>query len=172
VTWLSFWTVSAPVAGDTWSSDGYAAGQYVAAYLDSVSSSVKPAFVILDPEGYPNGEPNFFPDDSSDWASWIQGWSNGILSVDPSLTPALYVDQYEYSAFGISSLRLPIFVAITPILDNYPGNGNSFVPGANVDGYIAFTGGCPAAQYETTMQSWGGSYNTMQFGDSGSDCGP
>ena len=172
VTWLSFWTVSAPVATDTWHSDGYSAGQYVAAYLDSVSSRVKPAFVILDPEGYPNGEPNEYPGDSSDWASWIQGWSAGILSVDGSLTPALYVDQYEYSAFSISSLRLPVFVAIAPILDNYPGNGDSFTPGANVDGYSAFTAGCPAQSYETTMQSWGASYNTMQFNDSGSDCGP
>jgi len=172
VTWLSFWTVSAPVANDTWASDGYSAGQYVAAYLDSVSTRVKPAFVILDPEGYANGEPNYYPGDSSDWESWVQGWSDGILSVDSSLTPALYVDQYEYSAFAVSSLRLPVFVAITPILDNYPGNGASFTPGANVDGYIAFTAGCPAQQYETAMQSWGGSYNTMQFGDSGTDCGP
>jgi len=125
VTWLSFWTVSAPVATDTWHSDGYSAGQYVAAYLDSVSSRVKPAFVILDPEGYPNGEPNEYPGDSSDWASWIQGWSAGILSVDGSLTPALYVDQYEYSAFSISSLRLPVFVAIAPILDNYPAMGTA-----------------------------------------------
>jgi len=172
VTWLSFWTVSAPVANDTWHSDGYSAGQYVAAYLDSVSSRMKPAFVILDPEGYANGEPNYFPGDSSDWQSWVQGWSDGILSVDSSLTPALYVDQYEYSAFAVSSLRLPVFVAISPILGNYPGNGVSFTPGANVDGYIAFTGACPAQSYETTMQSWGGSYNTVQFGDSGSDCGP
>jgi hypothetical protein len=88
------------------------------------------------------------------------------------LTPALYVDKYEYSAFGISSLRLPVFVAITPILDNYPANPDGFIPGANVDGYIAYTGGCPAESYETTMQSWGGSYNTMQFPDSGADCGP
>jgi hypothetical protein len=172
VTWLSFWTVSAPLANDTWYSDGHSAGQYVAAYLDSVNSRVKPAFVILDPEGYPNDEPNFYPGDSSDWASWVQGWSDGILSVDRSLTPALYVDQYQYSAFAISSLRLPVFVAISPILGNYPGNGISFTPSANVDGYSAYTAGCPAGSYETTMQSWGGSYNTMQFGDSGSDCSP
>jgi hypothetical protein len=172
VTWLSFWTVSAPGANDTWYSGGYAAGQYVAAYLDSVSSSVKPAFVILDPEGYANAEPNYFPSDASDWTSWVQGWSDGILSVDSSLTPALYVDKYEYSSFGISSLRLPVFVAITPILNNDPSNGDGFIPGSNVDGYIAYTGGCPAQSYETTMQSWGGSYNTIQFPDSGADCGP
>ena len=128
--------------------------------------------MIIDPEGYANGEPNYHPGDSSDWESWVQGWSDGIVSVDSSLTPALYVDQYQYSTFAISSLRLPVFVAISPILGNYPGNGTSFTKGANVDGYIAFTAGCPAEQYETTMQSWGGSYNTMQFGDSGSDCGP
>ena len=172
VTWLSFWTVSAPVAGDTWYSDGYSAGQYVAAYLDSVSSKVKPAFVILDPEGYANGQPADSPSNPADWNSWVQGWSNGILSVDHSLTPALYVDQYQYSVSSASSIRLPVFVAIAPILNNYPGNGTGFSGGANVDGYIAFTSACPAQPYETTMQSWGGSYNTMQFADSGSDCGP
>ena len=172
VTWLSFWTVSAPSAGDSWFGDGYAAGHYVAAFLDSVSSSIKPAFVILDPEGYANGQPNPYPTNAVDWNSWVTGWASGITAVDGTLTPALYVWQNLYTTNSMTSIRMPVFMAISPILGNFPGNGTGFVAGANVDGYIAFSASCPAGPYVSTMQSWGGSYNTLQFNDSGADCAP
>ena len=52
--WLSFWTVSGPVSGDTWLNAGTLAGQTAAQTLDLYGA--RPSFVILDPEGY-NGDP-------------------------------------------------------------------------------------------------------------------
>jgi hypothetical protein len=167
VTWLSFWTVSAPSASDTWSNAGYLAGQTAAATIVSASSSVRPTYVILDPEGYNNGQPNDYPSTTTGWASWTAGWVQGIHSVSPALNAALYVDQYQYQTFSLNSIGVPVFIAVSPILGNTP-----FVNGPNITGYIAFTGGCPAAPYESTMLSWGGSYSTMEFGDNNVDCAP
>ena len=61
-TWLSFWTVSGPatsesVAPATYQAHGYAAGVAVAKQIDQYGSfglNLKPDWVILDPEGYPD----------------------------------------------------------------------------------------------------------------------
>ncbi|HMK99726.1 MAG TPA: carbohydrate binding domain-containing protein [Acidimicrobiales bacterium] len=178
ITWMSFWTVSAPVSGDTWYDDGAVAGQYVAEYLDSISTRIKPDFVILDPEGYDNGQSNDYPSDAADWTNWIDGWVAGIKGTDSTLTPALYVWQYLYTAYDLASLNVPVFVSISPIVNsdgsaNGPGaQDSSFVPGANVDGYQGLPASCPAQQDEQVVESWGGAYNILMFNDGGSDCGP
>jgi len=66
VTWLSFWTVSGPVAANPdgsacytstcYYNDSFAAGKFVATTIDSYAGqglSLKPDWVILDPEGFP-----------------------------------------------------------------------------------------------------------------------
>ena len=65
------------------------------------------------------------------------------------------------------SLPIPIFPAVSPILGNSP-----FVLGAGVTGYVAYYAACPAQSYVNQMNGWGGAYNTLQFTDSGVDCGP
>jgi hypothetical protein len=177
VTWLSFWTVSGPVdsgPSDTacyttscYFSDGYAAGQYVATTIDSYKSqgvSVKPDWVILDPEGYPDNHSGL--DDptvggtSSNWLSFLTGWSQGITSIDPNLHPGFYADQTEYNDFDLSAIQLPAFVAIA-----FPSPSNILNSTSNVAGYVAFGATCPSSTEEQTLVSspWNGSYNTLQF---------
>jgi hypothetical protein len=163
ITWMSFWTVSGPAAGDTWQNAGYQAGGKAASTLYGYSRTIIPDFVILDPEGY-NGAPT----SSSQWTSFLQGWASGMASVSgPPLRAAFYASQSQFQTYGLTSQTLPGFVAVNPILNNRPT-----ISGGNVTGYIAYYGGCPAAQYENQIKSWGGRFNTLQFNDSGVDCGP
>jgi hypothetical protein len=171
VTWLSFWTVSGPAGGDSWNSDGYQAGQTAAQAIDRdyETDATRPDWVILDPEGY-NGTPGTL----WDWGAWLGGWSAGITSVDSALHPAFYANQSQYYTYGLSAIGLPAFVAVSPIQGNEPFvPGGSFGrPGSNVTGYIAYFGSCPSLADENTVRGWGAPYNTLQFSDSGVDCGP
>jgi hypothetical protein len=185
VTWLSFWTVSGPVASNAdgsacytstcYYNDGYGAGQYVADTIDAYPGqglSIKPDYVILDPEGYPDNQSGLVngPGASdTNWSSFLTGWAQGLSSVDPALHPGFYADQYEYNTFDLAAIQLPAFVAIafpdpTNILQN---------PSNNIAGFIAFGATCPASNEEQTLLSppWDGTYNTLQF--SGADyCAP
>jgi hypothetical protein len=171
VTWLSFWTVSGPVGGDSWGSDGYQAGQTAARAIDTdyETDATLPDWVILDPEGY-NGTPGSL----QDWAAWMFGWAAGLTSVDPDIHPAFYANQSEYYSFDLSQIGLPAFIAVSPIQGNQPfAPGGGFgSPGSNVTGYISYFGSCPAPADENTVRGWGAPYNTIQFSDSGVDCGP
>jgi hypothetical protein len=180
VTWLSFWTVSGPVASGTagaacyttscYYSDGYGAGQYVAQTIDSYAASgvsVKPDWVILDPEGYPDDHSGL--DDptlggtAANWLSFLTGWSQGITSVNTTLQPAYYADQYEYNTFDLGAIQLPAFIAVA-----FPGPIDILNATTNVAGFIAFGATCPSASEEQTLVSapWSGSYNTLQFAGS------
>ncbi len=184
ITWLSFWTVSGPVASgaggmacytsDCYYSDGYSAGQYVADTIDSYSSSgltLKPDWVILDPEGYPDNHSGLDSGPGATdatWSSFLSGWANGIASVDPRLHAGFYADQYEYNSFDLAAIQLPAFVAVA-----FPAPVNVLDTPTNVAGFISFGATCPAASEEQTLLDgpWGGTYNTLQF--SGSQyCGP
>ncbi|GGI98617.1 hypothetical protein GCM10010885_05160 [Alicyclobacillus cellulosilyticus] len=160
--WLSFWTVSWPTAGDAYREGGYVAGQYVAKQFNGFPGQVLPNYVILDPEGYNVPASSF-----QDWQTWVTGWAEGVRSVHPDLTPALYCNQSQYVRFGLEKLDLPVFVAVSPIRGQAPA-----VKGGNIRGYCAFYAACPAAADVATVRSWGGVFNTVQFRDSGVDCGP
>jgi len=185
VTWLSFWTVSGPVASgpsqtpcytsSCYFSDGVGAGQYVAHTIDSYASqgvSVKPDWVLLDPEGYPDDHSGL--DDptlggtASNWLAFLTGWSQGITSVDAGLHPGFYADQTEYNDFNLASIQIPAFVAIA-----FPSPSNILTSSPNVAGYIAFGATCPASGEEQTLTStpWNGSENTLQF-SGGAYCAP
>ncbi len=184
VTWLSFWTVSGPVSANPdgsgcytpacYYADAYAAGQYVARTIDSYPASgltLKPDWVILDPEGFPDNHSGLDSGPgatSANWSSFIGGWTDGLTSIDPTLHPAFYADQYEYNTFDLAAIQLPAFVAVAfpdpvDVLSN---------PSANIAGFIAFGATCPAGPEEQTLVNppWDGSYNTLQF--AGTYCGP
>jgi hypothetical protein len=193
VTWLSFWTVSGPLAGQplttaNFYSHGYAAGVWVATQIDSYRSlgvGLKPDWVILDPEGYPDNHSALdAPAGASAatlatyatyWAAMLQGWQQGIQSVDPSLNAAVYAAQSEYRNYQLSSLAMPVFVALA-----FGGNGPVPVAGAtgsNVRGFISFGAVCtPTSTLENeaaTLENppWAGQFNTLQF-NAGVYCAP
>ncbi|HEY1826126.1 MAG TPA: hypothetical protein VGG21_09235 [Acidimicrobiales bacterium] len=193
VTWLSFWTVSGPLAGQALTtsnfySHGFAAGAWVATQIDSYRSlgvGIKPDWVIFDPEGYPDNHSGLdAPGGASAstlatyatyWSSMLSGWSAGIASIDPSLNAAVYASQSEYRNYGLSTLPLPVFVALA-----FGGGGPVPVTGAsgaNVRGFISFNASCsPAstlASEANTLESppWSGQFNTLQF-NPGVYCAP
>ena len=179
ITWLSFWTVSGPVASgpgatacytsDCYYADAFAAGQWVAQTIDAYPQAglhLKPDWVIIDPEGYPDNHSGLDTGPgatSANWFSFLQGWANGITSVDTSLRAGFYADQTEINNFDLSSVQLPAFVAVA-----FPGPQNILSNTNNVAGYIAFGATCPAAPEEQTLvgPGWNGSYNTLQFAGS------
>jgi hypothetical protein len=192
-TWLSFWTVSGPLTPQTTNAaafyaHGYAAGQYVAQQIDQYSShglGLKPNWVILDPEGYPDAHsgldapagsaPSVLGTYQGYWSAMLSGWSKGLTSIDPRLTPAVYSSQSEYRTYGLGSSGLPTFMAVA-----FGGGGPVRLPGtygSNVLGFIAFNATCvPLATLraeEQTLASppWSGIYNTLQF-NPGVYCAP
>jgi hypothetical protein len=177
VTWLSFWTVSGPVAANPdgsacytstcYYNDSFAAGKFVATTIDSYAGqglSLKPDWVILDPEGFPDNHSGLDTGPgatTANWSSFLTGWSQGIASVDPHLQAGFYADQYEYTTFDLASIQLPAFIAVA-----FPALQNILTPPTtNVAGFIAFGATCPAAAEEQTLENapWGGTYNTLQF---------
>lgn len=160
--WLSFWTVSWPASGDTFYNAGHKAGTYVATTISGYKGSVLPSYVIIDPEGYNSPASN-----TTEWSKWLTGWSDGIISVNSNLKPAFYCNQNQYTTYNLSSVALPAFVAVAPIAGNAPS-----VKGGNVMGYSAYYASCPASTYISDVEQWGGKINTVQFPDSGVDCGP
>ena len=193
VTWLSFWTVSGPLSGETvapgtYYRHGFAAGAWVATQIDqyrSLGVGLKPDWVILDPEGYPDSHSGLdAPGGASNatmaqyatyWSSMLNGWSAGIASVDPSLNAGVYASQSEYRNYGLANAPMPVFVALA-----FGGGGP--VPvlgtrGSNIRGYIAFSAACSPsttlASEESTLLNppWSGQFNTLQF-NAGVYCPP
>lgn len=162
IWWMSFWTVSWPESGTSFYQAGYDAGQYAANEISAYPGSRRPDYVVIDPEGYntPAQTPTEFQD-------FIHGFASGLRSNNHSLQPAFYANQSQYSSFQLGSLQYPAFIAIAPIQGTQPS-----VTGGNIKGYIAYYASCPVNSDVTQVQSWGGSYNTVQFRDSGVDCGP
>ena len=193
VTWLSFWTVSGPVKGETrtattYYNHGVAAGQWVASQIDqyrALGVGLKPDWVIFDPEGYPDNHSGLdAPAGSSTaviaqyasyWTQMLRGWVSGLASIDPSLNAGVYASQSEYRNYNLATQSLPVFVALAfgyggPI----PVAGAS---GSNIRGFITFNATCTP---KTTLQSqeqtllnppWAGQFNTLQF-NAGVYCPP
>ncbi|MBX6353802.1 MAG: hypothetical protein IRZ10_10760 [Thermoflavifilum sp.] len=162
IWWLSFWTVSWPTGGDSFYEGGYQAGQYAAKTLLGYKGKYLPNYVIIDPEGY-----NQPANTTAEWSDWLNGWAAGIKSVHAGLQPAFYCNQWQYQTYKLNTIQLPAFIAVSPIGGNTP-----HVRGGNVIGYIAYYATCPAADDVATVKSWGAQWNTVQFRDSGVDCGP
>lgn len=162
VWWLSFWTVSWPSASDSFHAAGHAGGTYVASQITSLRGKYVPNFVVLDPEGY-----NTPARTRTEWADFIRGFVEGMYAVNPNLKAAFYCNQSQYQTYGLESLPYEAFIAVAPINGNRP-----FVKGSNIVGYIAYTAKCPATTSVEQVKSWGGRFNTVQFGDSGVDCAP
>ncbi len=193
VTWLSFWTVSGPLATQARTTSnyykhGFAAGVWVATQIDAYRSlgvGLKPDWVILDPEGYPDNHSNLdAPAGASKatiakyatyWSSTLKGWQTGLNSVDSKLNAGVYASQSEYRNYQLSTLSLPVFVAVA-----FSDNGPTPVLGAsgsNIRGFISFGAACTPA---TALQSeattllnppWAGQFNTLQF-NAGVYCAP
>ena len=193
VTWLSFWTVSGPLAGQpmttsNYYSHGFAAGAWVATQIDTYRSlgvGIKPDWVIFDPEGYPDNHSGLdAPGGASAttlavyatyWSAMLSGWSAGIASVDPSLNAAVYASQSEYRNYQLSTASMPVFVALA-----FGGGGPVPVTGAtgaNVRGFITFNASCSPtstlANEAATLVAppWSGQFNTLQF-NAGVYCAP
>jgi len=160
--WLSFWTISGPTGGDSWYNAGYKAGTYVANVFKQLVKV--PNYVILDAEGY-NGAPS----SAQQWRDFTNGWAAGLATYDVLKNRvAFYCNQWEYQTYSLSSLSLPAFVAISPILNNEP-----FVSGSNIKGFCAYYAECPLKPYVDKIESWGKPYNTVQMSNRGlPTCGP
>ncbi len=192
-TWLSFWTVSGPLTPATqttasYYSHGFLAGQWVAQQIDQYhlhGVGIKPNWVILDPEGFPDNHsaldapagasPATIKKHATYWSAMLSGWSAGITDVDPGLHPGVYASQSEYRNYGIANSTLPVFEAIA-----FGGGGPLRIAGSNghnILGYIAFNAACtPAvtlhAQEHTLLNPpWSGQFNTLQF-NAGVYCAP
>ncbi|HQU27480.1 MAG TPA: hypothetical protein PLS29_10685, partial [Acidimicrobiales bacterium] len=164
----------------TYYTHGYDAGQWVATQIDSYRSlgvGLKPDWVILDPEGYPDNHSHLdAPAGASKaqkatyatyWAAMLSGWQAGLNAVDPSLNAAVYASQSEYANYGLANLSMPVFEALA-----FAGNGPDPIPGAsgsNIRGYITFDASCtPLATLQNEAQTlesppWSGRFNTLQF---------
>jgi hypothetical protein len=208
-TWLSFWTVSGPgtsagpgctrqrppYSKGLFYDHGVAAGRWVATQIDRYRDSgvyLKPDWVILDPEGYPDNDsglngptspPSAHKRSIADWYAMLKGWSAGIASVDPTLRAALYADQYQYTTYQLAGLPLPVFVAGAFAEQGSKGHVQLIVParsafGSNIRGFVMFnenfTPSCAQLDNEQqllTEAPWDGDYNTVQT-TAGHYCGP
>ncbi len=193
VTWLSFWTASGPLGGQVQStasyySHGLLAGQWVAKQIDAYKAlglTQLPNWIIFDPEGLPDNHSHLdAPPGASSatialyatyWRSMVQGWIDGMASVDPALHPGLYASQSEYRNYHLSTAPLPIFEAVA-----FGGGGPTLIAGgngANVLGYIAFSATCtPTSTLKSEEKTllgapWFGQFNTLQF-NAGVYCKP
>jgi len=128
--WLSFWTVSGPVRGEKVTADVYynhafASGVAVATTIGKYRAAglgLKPDWVIIDPEGYPdlhscldgvNTIAPWCPAWSPKlWAAYANGWAAGLASIDTTLKPGIYASQNEYKLGGMSALTMPVFAAV------------------------------------------------------------
>jgi len=193
VTWLSFWTVSGPLSGQALTTNdyynhGFAAGVWVATQTDAyrgLGVGLKPDWVIFDPEGYPDNHSGLdAPGGSSNatiaryasyWTAMLKGWQMGVNSIDPSLNAGVYASQSEYRNYQLSTLSMPVFMAIA-----FSANGPVPVSGAsgsNVRGFISFGAACTpstrlASEAATLLNPpWAGQFNTLQF-NAGVYCAP
>ena len=193
VPWMSYWTVSGPTnkkchkRKDQSPAAFYKVANegaiWVAHQIDAYAADglgIKPDAVILDDEGYPDFHSGFAsvsPSMAPQFAAYVQGWVDGLASVDPSLSPGVYVPQSEYLAFHVKQLSIPTYIAVawggsTPP-HRLPG-----VDGSNIKGFIAFfVNSNPAQECALShgavglLSSWGAPWNTLQF-DGGVTCKP
>jgi hypothetical protein len=190
VPWLSFWTVDAPPPHSNAEEVGLAAGKEAAREIETalrgLAAPVRPAYVILDPEGSTCGNPTGGSKDPiayvwdhlplKTWAALVKGWDAGVKT-GPGLTGAVYLTRSQYTAkdgrtyAGRSYPR--VFVAVA--LPGSPGKAT----GPNIVGYNAYgTKGkghitCSTLAADTKeVLTWDKQYNTVQFTDSGADCAP
>ena len=196
VTWLTFWTVSGPtgsepVIASTYYTHGYAAGAWVATQVAAyrgLGLGLKPDWVILDPEGYPDNHSGLdAPSGASTsviakyatfWTAMNKGWADGLASIDPTLNPGVYASMSEYRNYNLSTLNLPVFEAVAFSMGGTKPpvkiNGSS---GSNVRGYIAFSAVCtPATVLHSEIATfstppWAAQFNTLQF-NAGVYCPP
>lgn len=197
VTWLSLWTVSGPgttpsgcaaekgpITQATFYAHGFAAGQWVAAKIDAYGAqglSLKPDWVLFDPEGYPDNHsglwgptspPSALARSVADYAAILNGWHNGLASIDSSLRGAFYANQHEYMTYRLYNLSLPAFVSGS--FSKQPGK--QLVPparsafGPNIRGFIMYNEGFTPTCVEVTNERlllteapWNGDYNTIQL---------
>lgn len=129
-TWLSFWTVSGPASSEavdipTYYKHGFVSGKAVATQIGTYRSlglGLKPDWVIIDPEGYPDYHscldgtnslaPWCPPWNPKLWAAYANGWAAGLAAIDPTLNAGIYASQNEYKNGGLASLSMPVFVAV------------------------------------------------------------
>jgi len=156
--WITFWTVGFPASGDTFYNAGYQGGKYVAE--QDAGNFYEPVYFILDPEG-----PNTKPSSKTEWYDFINGWVAGIATEMPQSKAAVYVDGSTYTDYDIAGVGIPVFVAVTPI-------GTSTPHPAGAYGYCGFYASCPVSTDISTVDGWGGTYNTVQFSGSGILCNP
>lgn len=192
ITWLSFWTVSGPSVrtggGCTYAADqspaafyrnGKASGRWVATQIAAYRSrglALKPDWVILDPEGYPDNhsglDQGLGPVQTERWFQMMAGWRDGLASVDPSLKPGVYATMSEYRNYSLTNLTMPVFLAVA-----FGGGGPYLIDGGrgpNVLGIIAWGAQCSQVATQSKVFNgppWNGRYNTIQF-DPGVDCPP
>ncbi len=142
VAWISFWTVSGPIAGSTpadpmsnanYYHHGYMAGRAVATQIDlyrAQGMGIKPNWVVFDPEGWPDSHSGLDSPSpsaasiakySAYWQNMLRGWAEGLASVDATLSPGVYANQGEYIRYQLASLAMPVFPAIAF------GNGSQIV---------------------------------------------
>jgi hypothetical protein len=207
-TWLSFWTVSGPgttpssacgaekgpVTQKTYYDHGFLAGAAVATEIDTYRAAglgLKPDWVIFDPEGYPDNHSGLWGPTAPaakldrsvlDWYSILEGWHDGIASVDPTLKAGLYANQYEYETYRLSGQALPTFIAGAFAQNVVNGVKQLVVPtrsafGSNIRGYVmynTFNPTCAQVNNERLLLAgapWNGAYNTVQT-PAGTYCPP
>jgi hypothetical protein len=147
IPWLSFWTVSGPGCGSGPFAEavtGVVAGEAVAHKIDRYASAglgLKPTYVILDPEGYPDDHSGLdchsgargsvSSGDVTNFKEMLAGWIDGLDSVDPSLKGGFYADMSEYASYQLGSAHadaaqggglIPAFLAVA---FGYSGNNAS-----------------------------------------------
>ena len=192
ITWLSFWTVSGPGSsaggGCSYAADqspaafyrnGKAAGRWVATQIAAYRGrglALKPDWVILDPEGYPDNhsglDQGLGQTQTDRWFQMLAGWRDGINAVDPTLKPGVYATMSEYRNYGLTNLTMPVFLAVA-----FGGGGPYLIDGGrgpNVLGVIAWGAQCSEVATQSRVFNgppWNGRYNTIQF-DAGVDCPP
>jgi hypothetical protein len=194
-TWLSFWTVSGPgtqpsgcaaekgpITTRTFYLHGYLAGAFVATQIDGYRKdglSIKPDWVLFDPEGYPDNNSGLrgptapaskLSQSVANWYAILNGWRSGLASVDASLKAGLYANQSEYMTYKLYNQPLPTFIA-----GAFSGSRQQLVAptrfafGPNIFGFIMFNTFDPTcAQVNNerlllTEAPWSGNYNTVQI---------
>ncbi len=142
-TWLSFWTVSGPNATETYGpgafkANAFAAGAAVAGTIDQYAANglgLKPDWVILDPEGYPDNHSQL---DGMDVNS-VTGNGHEITVTTLSPSSLKTGDQVSLADTGINALNIDgaTITVIKPDQFTFP----STVKGNPSKGYLLTTTG-------------------------------
>jgi hypothetical protein len=147
-TWLSFWTVSGPSASEsvapaTYQAHGFAAGAAVAKQIDQYASfglNLKPDWVILDPEGYPDLHSQM---DGIDIAK-IKGTAGTVTVTTASSTPLTTGTKITLAYTGKGALN----VSNVPIIVTSP---HTFTIANSFAGTLLGTG---KVLNQTLMRAW------------------